>query len=79
MVTNPLMNYKGVNAGTKTAGSIMKECPSAMMRIIGVASDKFGESEAREILRQCDEFSEKVHTENPTSLTYPSIVVRMKF
>ena len=45
------------------------------MIIMGVTSDKFGEGESMEILRQCDVFARKKHAENSLLQTYPSSVV----
>ena len=64
-----------MNAGQRTVHSIRKEKESILMHIFGVASDKFGESEAKEILKNCDNYAVKVHKNNPTHLNYPSSVV----
>jgi hypothetical protein len=48
------------------------------MQVFGVTSDKFGESEAKEILRQCDEYAVKVQRKNPAIMNYPSDVVYMQ-
>ena len=47
------------------------------MIIQGATSDKFGEGEAKAILKQCDKYANGVHAANPALLTYPSSVVYM--
>ena len=69
---------KGRNAGQRTVQSIWHEKESIMMFIFGVTSDKFGEKEAKEILKECDKYAITVNKETPSLLNYPSSLVYIK-
>ncbi len=66
-----------MNAGEKSVTSIIDEYHRILMIIQGATSDKFGEGEAKAILKQCDKYANGVHAANPALLTYPSSVVYM--